>query len=87
MGRVEGKVAVVTGAGLGMCRAHAVLLAREGASVVVTDIDAAAAKETVASSPMPTARPGSASRMCPTSARGPTSWTRSTRRSGGSTCW
>ncbi len=47
MGRVEGKVAVITGAGQGMGRAHAVLLAREGARVVVTDVDSGAGKETV----------------------------------------
>ena len=47
MGRVEGKIAVVTGAGMGMGRSHALLLAREGASLAVTDIDTGAAKETV----------------------------------------
>ncbi len=46
MGRVENKVAVITGAGMGMGRAHALLLAREGARVVVTDIDPEAGKET-----------------------------------------
>src|SRR5581483_8774793 len=37
--RVEGKVAIVTGAGSGMGRAGAVLLAAEGARVVVADIN------------------------------------------------
>ncbi len=38
-GRVEGKVAIVTGAGSGMGRAGATLLAAEGAKVVVADIN------------------------------------------------
>ena len=38
LGRVAGKAAIVTGGGSGMGRAGAVLLAREGASVVVADI-------------------------------------------------
>lgn len=37
-GRVEGKVALVTGAGRGQGRSHAVRLAEEGADVVVVDI-------------------------------------------------
>lgn len=40
MGRVEGKVAIVTGAASGMGKADAILLAREGAKVVVTDMNA-----------------------------------------------
>lgn len=46
MGRVSGKIALVTGAGLGLGRATALLLAREGAKVAVTDIDAELAKQT-----------------------------------------
>src|SRR5437764_11593049 len=40
MGQFDGKVAIVTGAASGIGRASAVLFAREGASVVVADVDA-----------------------------------------------
>jgi NAD(P)-dependent dehydrogenase (short-subunit alcohol dehydrogenase family) len=46
-GRLTGKVALITGAGMGMGREASVLFAREGARVVVCDINAAAAAETV----------------------------------------
>lgn len=39
MGRVEGKVAVVTGGASGLGAASAEMMAREGARVVVTDLD------------------------------------------------
>ena len=36
--RLEGKVAFITGAARGQCRAHAVAMAREGADIIATDI-------------------------------------------------
>jgi NAD(P)-dependent dehydrogenase (short-subunit alcohol dehydrogenase family) len=46
-GRLTGKVALITGAGMGMGREAAVLFAEEGARVVVCDIDTKAADKTV----------------------------------------
>lgn len=45
-GRLDGKVAVVTGAGSGIGRGTAQVLAREGAAVVCADVDDAAADAT-----------------------------------------
>jgi len=47
MGRLEGKVCIITGAGSGIGQASARLFAREGARVVVADIDLDAAQATV----------------------------------------
>src|ERR1700722_20329968 len=38
MGALEGRVAVITGAGRGIGREHALLFAREGARIVVNDL-------------------------------------------------
>ena len=40
MGRLEGKVAFVTGAARGQGRAHAVRLADEGADIIAADVSA-----------------------------------------------
>jgi 2-hydroxycyclohexanecarboxyl-CoA dehydrogenase len=46
MRRLDGKIAIVTGAGQGIGRAIAGKFAAEGAAVVVTDLDEATARET-----------------------------------------
>ncbi len=48
MGIVDGKCVVVTGAGRGIGKGHASVLAAEGASVVVNDVDLAEAQAAVA---------------------------------------
>ncbi len=46
MGKLDGKIAIVTGAGQGIGRGIAEKLAAEGATVVVTDVNDVTAKET-----------------------------------------
>ena len=48
MNRLEGKVALITGAGSGIGRASALRMAAEGAAVMCTDIDSQAAEGTAA---------------------------------------
>jgi len=38
MGALDGKVAIITGAGRGLGRSHALLMAEEGAKIVVNDL-------------------------------------------------
>jgi len=49
MGRLDGKVCVITGAGGGMGREAAILFSEEGAQVCAADVNLAAAEETAAS--------------------------------------
>ena len=58
MGRLDGKIAIVTGAATGLGRADAEALVREGAKVVATDINETAGRELAAK--LNAARAGSA---------------------------
>src|SRR5690349_10097983 len=46
MGKLDGRVALITGSGAGMGRAHALTLAAEGADLIVHDIDGKSAERT-----------------------------------------
>ncbi|MFN9773961.1 MAG: SDR family NAD(P)-dependent oxidoreductase, partial [Burkholderiales bacterium] len=48
MGQLDGRVAIVTGSGRGIGQQIALRLARDGAKVVVNDLDEAPANETIA---------------------------------------
>ncbi|HET6981951.1 MAG TPA: SDR family NAD(P)-dependent oxidoreductase, partial [Myxococcaceae bacterium] len=53
MGRLDGKVAVVTGGGSGLGRAIATRYVAEGARVLVTDVNLPGCEETIAAIPAP----------------------------------
>ena len=63
MGQVEGKVAIVTGGASGIGAACAATLAREGAKVVITDIDDAGAQAVVVRLPPAAAKRSACIRM------------------------
>ena len=65
--RLEGKVAIVTGGGSGLGRAGAAAFAREGAKVLVSDVNDATAQATVAA----IAERGGAARACVADAGNP----------------
>ncbi len=61
MGKLDGRVAFITGAARGMGRSHAVLLAEEGAQIVGVDIC-----EDIANVQLPHGNPGRPRRDRPT---------------------
>ena len=63
MGQVEGKVAIVTGGASGIGAACATTLAREGAKVVITDIDDAGRRRLWVRSSLPEAKRSTCIRM------------------------
>lgn len=84
MSRVAGKVAVVTGAAMGLGEAMARLLVREGAAVVVTDINQDAGAGVVAAVQQEGGKAHSSTRTCPKKRTGLRS---STPRHSNSAAW
>src|ERR1044072_5165323 len=56
MGTLDGRVAIITGAGRGIGREHALLFASEGAKVVVNDLGGGAARRGARAAPPPPGR-------------------------------
>ena len=75
MGRVSGKVAWITGSGLGLGYATALLLAAEGARVVVTDIDRSKGEEVAHH----IAERGGEALFCPLDVTDPDQWEHASR--------
>ena len=84
---IAGRVAVVTGAGSGMGRATALILASEGAIVAATDVVGTAAEETAAEARRVGGRCDAWALDVSRRTRSHTSWGRSCPGSEASTSW